>query len=280
MRRTRLLLTLLVILGCMSLLGCPSDGGLLANDDDSTVNGADDDDSTSEPPPPTVSSPISIMTSDGLELRGSWQPAPGVTSGPAVLLLHELWGDRGDFTLIWDVFQNAGISTMAFDFRGHGNSADASVDNDTLRTSPGLLEADVRAALDELLQKSEVDPSKIGILGLDVGANLAVLGRHASRQGSNDPWGVDVICAVSPDLGGVEALGQIQADALVLSYAQYVAGENAPEDAEDATALYDVTADPRDLRVVLGTEAHGAAMLTGSSDARTGIVNWFSNQFE
>ena len=263
------------------MLGCPGEGGLLGDDDDSTSGvGDDDDDSTSEPPTPTVSSPITVTTDDGVELRGSWQPAAGVTSGPAVLLLHELWGDRGDFTLIWDVFQDAGISTMAIDFRGHGNSPDASVDNDVLRTSPGLLESDVRAALEELASKSVVDTSKVGILGLDVGANLAVIGQHESRQGSSDSWGVDVICAVSPDLGGIEALSGTATIDMVLSYAQYVAGENEPDDAADATALYDVTTDPRDLRIVLGTGAHGAAMLTGSSDARAGIVNWFSNQFE
>ncbi|MCO4771949.1 MAG: dienelactone hydrolase family protein [Deltaproteobacteria bacterium] len=278
MNRLRLLLGLLLILGSAALFGCPEEGGNLLPDDDDTTGVADDDDddSTSEPPTPTVATPVSLDTDDGLELRGTWQAAPGVTSGPAVVLLHELYGDRQDFNLIWDVFQDNGISTFGLDFRGHGASPDASVDVDTLRITPGLLEADVRAALDYVASQSVVDPSKIGVLGLDVGANLAVLGRHASRDATLDNWGVATIVAITPDIEGIEALGGMAAGDLVLANAQYVAGENAPDDADDATALHDDSDDPKDLRIVLGTSAHGAAMLTGSSDARAGIVAWFS----
>jgi|GEM_PF-1587016 len=281
MPRIQFLLALLCILGSAALVGCPGDGGtLVVDDDDTTVStDDDDDDDTSEPPTPTVATPIGVDTEDGLELRGTFQAASGVTNGPAVLLLHELFGDRQDFNLVWDVFQSNGISTMAIDFRGHGTSPDAGVEVAALRTSPGLLEADVRAALDNLAARAVVDTSKIGILGLDVGANLAVLGLSESAQGSADPWGVDAIVAVTPDILGIEALGELSAADLDLRGAQYVAGEDTPADADDAQALYDLTQDPRDLRIVLGTSAHGAAMLTGSTDARQGVVAWFVAQF-
>ncbi len=280
MKRLRLTLGILFILLLGALAGCPGEGGLLVDDDDSAVAVGDDDDSTSEPPTPTFASPISVTTSDGVELRGTWQPAAGVTNGPAVVLLHELGGDRQDFNLIWDIFQSNGISTMAFDHRGHGASPDAGVSFDELRTTPGLLEADVRAALDYVLGQDVVDDGRIGILGLDVGANLAVIGRHESRNGSPDSWRVHTIVAITPDIAGIEALGELSSADLALSNVQYVAGENTPDDVTDATALYDLTDEPKDLRVVLGTGAHGADMLTGSSDARNGIVAWFASRFD
>jgi len=271
---------ILFILLLGALAGCPGEGGLLADDDDSAATVGDDDDSTSEPPTPTFSSPVGFTTADGIELRGSWQPAAGVTNGPVVVMLHELGGDRNDFNLIWDIFQSNGISTMAFDHRGHGGSPDAGVPLSELRTTPGLLEADVRAAIDFVLGQSVVDASKVGVLGLDVGANLAVIGRHESRNGSPDSWRVHTIVAITPDVAGIETLGELAAGDLALSNAQYVAGENTPDDVTDATALHDLTDEPRDLRVVLGTGAHGAAMLTSSSDARNGIVAWFANRFD
>jgi dienelactone hydrolase len=281
MPQTPHLLLLLCIALCVPGLGCPGEGGLLADDDDSTAPvGDDDDDSTSEPPTPTVPTQVTFTAGDGVELRGTWQPAPGVTDGPAVLMLHELGGSRQDFTLIWEVFQSNGISTLAFDFRGHGASGDAGVPLSDLRNTPGLLEADVRAAMDLLADQEVVDTGRIGVLGLDVGANLAVLGLHESRQGSSDPWGIDGITAITPSIAEIEAVGELASGDLVLAGAQYVAGENAPEDAADATALHDGTTEPRDLRIVLGTSAHGADMLTGSSDARNGIVQWFVTLLE
>lgn len=263
-----------------ALAGCPEEGGtLLPDDDDSTTAiGDDDDDSTSEPPAPTVATPVGFETVDGLELRGTFQAAPGVTNGPAVVMVHELYGDRQDFNLIWEIFQDNGVSTLAFDLRGHGSSPDAGVEIDELRTTPGLLEADVRAAIGFLADQAVVDPSKIGVLGLDIGANLAVIGRHESRDTTLDDWGVATIVAITPDIAGIEALWEGSAQDLVLSNAQYVAGELAPEDAADATTLHDLTEDPKDLRIVLGTSAHGAEMVTGSSDARTGIVAWFATR--
>lgn len=257
----------------MALTGCDDDGGTLPTDDDDATAAGDDDDST-EDITPTSPVPITLTTADGLELRGTFQAAPGVTNGPAVVMLHELGGTRQDFNLAWDAFQTRGISTLAFDFRSHGQSDDSTVDILDLRTTPGELELDVKAALDYLVSQSVVDASRVGLIGLDVGANLALVGRHGTLDGGDD-WGVAAAVAMSPDIAGIEALGELTQGDLNLSAVQYVAGALDAADAADAQALYDATADPKDLRLVKQTGAHGADLLAGSPDAQSGVAEWF-----
>ena len=267
----RPLLIALFALLLLPLTGCPGEGGTLPDDDDSAVAG-DDDDST-DAVNPTSPVPITLTTSDGLELRGTFQAAPGVTLGPAVVMLHELGGTRQDFNLAWDNFQELGISTLAFDFRAHGQSDEGTVIMADLRTTPGQLELDVRAALEYLVAQSVVDPAKVGVIGLDVGANLAVLARQDSAS-----WGVASIVAITPDIAGIEALGGLASGDLVLSNVQIVAGANNAADAADAQALYDLATDPRDLRLVKQVSGHGADLLTGSADARAGVATWFDTR--
>jgi pimeloyl-ACP methyl ester carboxylesterase len=268
----RFFLIALLALLLLPLTGCPGGGDLVPDDDDSAVAG-DDDDST-EDVVPTSPVPITLTTSDGLELRGTFQAAPGVTLGPAVVMLHELGGTRVNFNLAWDNFLDQGISVLAFDFRGHGQSDDGTVALADLRTTPDQLELDLRAALDYVADQAVVDPTEIGVIGLDVGANLAIVARHGSAD-----WGVASIVAISPDIVGVEALGELSAADLVLSNVQYVAGANNAPDAADAQALYDGTTDPRDLRLVKQSSSHGADLLTGSSDAQEGVATWFATRF-
>ena len=193
-------------------------------------------------------------------------------------MLHELGGTRQDFNLAWDNFQAAGISTFAFDFRGHGQSDPGTLALADLRTTPGELALDVVAALDYVLGRDVVDPSKVGLIGLDVGANLALLGRSGTL-GAGDDWGVASVVAISPDVAGIEALGAMTSADLILSNVQYVAGATNPTDADEATTLHGITTDPRDLRLVKQTGAHGANLLSGSPDAQTGVATWFAARF-
>ena len=264
------------LLLALLLAGCPDDGGTLPTDDDDSV--ADDDDATGDDddstPQPTNPRPVTVDTSDGVALRGTFQAAPGVDEGPGVLLVHELYGDTGDFVTVWNNFLNQGIAVLAVDLRGHGNSPDVAGSIDDLRTDPALLPLDVQAALQFLADEDTVDPNRLGLLGLDVGANLTLLAAH-------EGWGVAAYVAVSPDLAGVEALSGTTLDALQLSAGgQFVAGTTDDASAADTEDLYDVAAEPKDLRIVLGTGAHGAALVSGSPDAQSGVVAWLAGQLD
>lgn len=255
------------------LQGCPDGGdGTIEPDDDSSV--ADDDAATDDDDvTPTWPEDVELETDDGLVIRGTFQAAEGIEVAPAVLLLHEIARDRGDFNTVFLGFVQAGISALAIDMRGHGESDPASVSLEDLQTDPAQLPRDVVASLVWLRAREDVDPARIGVMGLDVGASLAVVADHYRED-----WGVLSICAISPSVDHIHALAST--DQLDLVDAQYVAGENEHPGAEEAQALYDITAEPRDLRLVQFTDDHGIDLLTGSVDAQNGTVAWFVEELE
>jgi pimeloyl-ACP methyl ester carboxylesterase len=257
-----LALLLLLLVG-----GCDDREGTLGADDDDS---ADDDDASDDDDDDAVtnSQAVTLTTEDGLTLSGTYQAGYGASNGPAVLLLHEITRNRMDFNPVWFNFVKEGVSVLAIDFRGHGTSDLATVSVEELRVDPDQLQWDVLAALAYLQDQPAVDPDRIGIFGLDVGADLAVVANHRRAT-----WGVKTICALSANRDSVLLLAET--DTLDLESAQYVAAENeAPENAM-AEQLYEETADPKDLRLILDTDDHGAELLFGSGDAQVGIPDWF-----
>ena len=265
---TRYPMPLLALLALLAA-GCPGggEGTIDAGDDDSSVldddDVGDDDDFT-----PTFPEDMEVVTSDGLTIKGLFQSAEGVEVAPGVLLLHEIARDRGDFTTVFDGFVEAGISPLVIDFRGHGASDDSPVELADLQTDPSQLHHDVVAALEWLAARDDVDGSRIGIMGLDVGASMAVVALH-----NRATWGVKSICAMSPIRAHVDALAGT--DQLDLENALYVAAENNAQDLADAWGLHDITLEPRDMEPVGQTDDHGADLLTGSVHAQDGTVAWF-----
>lgn len=276
MHRTPQLL-LLASLFVLLLSGCESEEGDLgdddapADDDDIVVgdddDGADDDDAA----PPTFPEPVELTTADGLTIRGTWQAAPGVDLGPAVLLLHQYGNDRHDYDTIWTLFHESGLSTLAIDFRSHGESDPASVDTELLLSDPDQLRHDLQAGLTWLAAQEAVDPARIGVMGLSVGANLAVVANH-----NREEWGVSSTVSFSSRLDAIEALAGTAT--LDLQSALYVTSETEEPQATDATTLFEMTAEPRRVEHVLGTSSHGASLLQASADARQGSVDWFAEQ--
>jgi hypothetical protein len=104
-----------------------------------------------------------------------------------------------------------------------------------------------------------------------MGANMAVLSNHNRAD-----WGVRSIVAISADLQSIAALSG--AADLDLESALYAASDGVEPQSGDATTLAGMTADPKDLRLILGTNSVGAALLQASADARQGAVDWFAEQ--
>lgn len=274
MLRSHLLLSSLALFTFL-LASCDSEGSLLNDDDDAVDDDdtGDDDDASDDDDaaPPTFPESVELTTEDGLTLVGTFQAAPGVSLGPAVLLLHEQGRDRHDYDAIWSLFHSSGIATLAFDFRSHGASDSAAVDLSALETDPDQLHYDVQAALGWLAAQPVVDSERVGVMGLAMGANMAVVANHFRAE-----WGVSSVVAVSADIGSIEALsGGVTLD---LENALYAASDGVEPQSSDATSLEGMTADPKDLRLIVGTASVGAALLQASPDARQGSVDWFAEQ--
>jgi hypothetical protein len=96
------------------------------------------------------------------------------TPAPGVLILHGFTGQRMEphrvFVLLSRLLAEEGIASLRFDFRGSGES-EGSFDEMT----PTREVEDVVAAHEFLRSRPEIDPSRLGLLGLSMGGMVAAL---------------------------------------------------------------------------------------------------------
>lgn len=249
---------LFVLSVAFSLAGCPGSGGLGGED-----------------PTPTAPEQVSLTTTDGLTLAGTYQAAMGADRGPGLLLLHQFERDQADFDVIWEDLLGAGLSVLAIDFRGHGASDDASVPLNQLLSDRDRLGWDVKAGIDFLQdQNFDVADDRIGAVGLSVGGNMAVVANHETHGEQQAPWGCFAIATVSARLDRAEDLARD--NSLTLRDGLYIAGADETIQAEQAGLLQDITGGSREAMLVPGTSAHGAALLSEDEAVRARIVQWFT----
>jgi dienelactone hydrolase len=108
---------------------------------------------------------VSFETSDGFTLRGWYVPSQ---NGAAVAVVHGSGGSRMSGTLHARLLIRSGYGVLVFDVRGHGESSGA-----TNALGWGA-HPDLAAAADYLAARAEVEPGRVGVLGLSMGAELAI----------------------------------------------------------------------------------------------------------
>src|SRR5258707_5666809 len=88
---------------------------------------------------------------------------PGLVGAPAIVLCHGYGSSRGELLTLVSALQDHQYNVFVFDFVAHGA-------NDGI-TSFGFHEADeVRAAIDELSRRNDVDKERFGLWGYNLGA--------------------------------------------------------------------------------------------------------------
>jgi uncharacterized protein len=98
---------------------------------------------------------------------------PGLLGAPTIVLCHGYGSSRGELLTLVSALQDHQYNVFVFDFVAHGA-------NDGI-TSFGFHEAEeVRAAVDELAKRSDVDPDHFGLWGYNLGAYAAL------REAEND----------------------------------------------------------------------------------------------
>lgn len=121
--------------------------------------------------PPGVED-ASFNTGDGLTLHGWFAPAQGVTDprhAPTVLHVHGNAGNVSNHFWYSEFLTERGVNVFLFDYRSFGRSEPA---RRSLRREDVLLDA--HAALDYLLTRPDVDPARIGVYGVSLGASIAL----------------------------------------------------------------------------------------------------------
>ena len=100
---------------------------------------------------------------------------PGFMGAPAIVLCHGYGSSRGELLTLVSALQDHQYNVFVFDFVAHGA-------NDGI-TSFGFHEADeVRAAIDELARRNDVDKERFGLWGYNLGAYAALREAESDKR--------------------------------------------------------------------------------------------------
>lgn len=136
---------------------------------------------------PVQSTAVTIRTLDGLHLAGTLT-SPGSSSKQAVVLVHGGGVTReegGFFTRLADGLASAGLASLRFDLRGHGESEGRQED----MTLAAILN-DIRVALAKT--REATDASVVSLLGASFGGGIC--GYYAAKR----PAEVDRLVLLNP----------------------------------------------------------------------------------
>ncbi len=104
---------------------------------------------------------VSFTTSDGITLKGWYTPSH---NGAAIIAVHGYDGNRSHVAYHAKALIDHGYGVLMFDLRAHGESGGD-------QFSIWQTGRDVQAAADYLKTRSDVQPDRIGALGLSAGAH-------------------------------------------------------------------------------------------------------------
>jgi alpha-beta hydrolase superfamily lysophospholipase len=115
---------------------------------------------------------VRLTSSDGVNLSAWFVSAPQ-PNGAGLVLVHGHGGNRSALLANAEILAKHGYSTLLLDLRGHGQSEGDLV-------TYGYLESqDVLAGVEFLVQRPEIQPIKIGLLGQSLGGAAVI---HAGSQ--------------------------------------------------------------------------------------------------
>jgi dienelactone hydrolase len=108
---------------------------------------------------------VSFTASDGVDLEGWYRPSQ---NGASVLMISGGGGNRRSTLRHAKMLVRNGYGVLVYDPRGSGNS------EGTINSYGWGWEKDAAAALDFLAKRDDVEPGRIGVLGLSTGADIAI----------------------------------------------------------------------------------------------------------
>jgi pyridoxine 5-phosphate synthase len=203
--------------------------------------------------------PVTLSSSDGVTIAGEYFESSARPS-PAVLLVHMLSRNKGEWGTLPDRLRDAGITALTIDLRGHGQSSGSAQDLQAMVQ-------DVRAAAQWLVTRPNVRGDAMAIVGASLGASLALLAAVDVPQAR-------ALALLSPsldyrglrtDTGLIRRLG---------GRSIWLAA--SAEDPLALRTLRDIAAEPSGPREqhVSSVVAHGTALLERDGDVARALVDW------
>lgn len=184
---------------------------------------------------------VSFTTGDGLTLHGWYIPSQ---NRAAVMLIHPMASNRLGVLEIAEFLARNGYGVLLFDLRAHGES-----DGEFLPFG-GDEAQDVLAAVSYLKTRMDIDPDRIGAMGLSLGAQVSILG--AARSEAIKAVVADAPCCTrSEDWPPPESLSDwlyVPYDLVFFPMLQWHSGVSEPESVRSAIARIS----PRPLLLIGG----------------------------
>src|SRR4051812_1825272 len=116
-------------------------------------------------PPDAAYKTVSFTASDDVDLEGWYRPSE---NGASVLMISGGGGNRRSTVRHAKMLVRHGYGVLLYDPRGSGNS------EGTANSYGWGWEKDAAAALDFLAERDDVEPERVGVLGLSTGADIAI----------------------------------------------------------------------------------------------------------
>ena len=116
-------------------------------------------------PPSADYQTVSFTASDGVDLEGWYRPSQ---NGASVLMISGGGGNRRSTLRHAKMLVRHGYGVLVYDPRGSGNS------EGTINSYGWGWEKDAAAALDFLAKRDDVEPGRVGVLGLSTGGDIAI----------------------------------------------------------------------------------------------------------
>jgi pimeloyl-ACP methyl ester carboxylesterase len=214
--------------------------------------------------------PSRFVTEDGVEIMGSmWMPEGA--KAPAVILLHMLGHNRGDWNGFAEELLKDGYAVVSIDLRGHGESLHTT-DGKTLNykafsdSDYQNMVKDVAPVLQFLRDDRRVDSNRIAIIGASIGANVAL------RVAASDPQ-VAAVVLISPG----KSYHGVTTEPAMIEYGKrpsLIIASN--EDAYAATSsqrLRDIAQGDSNL-IMYKNAGHGTQIFDTEPDMGEQIVKW------
>lgn len=228
---------------------------------------------------------ITFTTSDGVEIVGIYVDAGAGT--PHALLLHMMPAVKESFMAFAESLRKAGISSLAIDLRGHGESirqckmknAECRMDDyetlDYKNFSDEEQQAkilDVRAAVDWLTQNRGATKDRLVLVGASIGANLAL--QYLSE---NPAMPAAVLLSAGLDYRGVKT--EPFARAVKQNQVVYFVASNEDMRSSGQSAgvmarvLYDLCACKKEIKV-FDDAGHGTTMFERKPEFTDEVMAW------
>ncbi len=182
--------------------------------------------------PGTYHYTFKLISYDRTPLAATYYPSRLTTTAPCLLLIHEKDRSSKDFEEpigelkgqgLAEYLQGQGYAVLTFDLRGHGANLRRPLTAKDWKSMVGDLQAAYMFLVDRC-NRGELNLSKLGVIGVGEGANLAAVwaatpGGAVSMEGRISDLGAMVLVTPLPDGEGVslrEVMAQVAARVPVL----------------------------------------------------------------